>query len=201
MRIKQRFDKNKIHFTSDPHFYHSGILRLMNRPYDTVEDMNEGLIANWNEVVAKDDIVFVCGDLIFTGKVELIKELVERLNGTIYWIYGNHDYQNKHDRPVVQELFGGRVFDILEIEVDDEDERLPKANTEDKFTKVFLCHYPLHEWNRRAIHAHGHVHSKDERQILFNALRYDVGVDNNNYRPISWFEFKEAIINRLENGE
>lgn len=52
----------KIWFTSDTHFGHKNILRFCKRPWNTVEEMDEGLIQNWNKVVGKDDIVFHLGD-------------------------------------------------------------------------------------------------------------------------------------------
>lgn len=55
--------------------------------------MNEVLIANWNCVVAQDDIVFHLGDFCLGGSSEWIS-ILDRLNGKIYLILGNHDMKN-----------------------------------------------------------------------------------------------------------
>ena len=49
--------------TSDQHFNHTNALRLMadTRPFESVQEMNETLIDNWNAVVGEDDITFVLG--------------------------------------------------------------------------------------------------------------------------------------------
>ena len=81
---------DKVWFTSDLHFYHKNICKYCNRPYESVEEMNEGIIQNWNSVVKDDDIVFVLGDLGFCGSEKLMP-LIERLKGKKYVVQGNHD--------------------------------------------------------------------------------------------------------------
>jgi len=40
-----------IYFTADPHFNHSNILKLNNRPFDNIDQMNNKIIQNWNSCV------------------------------------------------------------------------------------------------------------------------------------------------------
>ena len=56
--------KQKIFFTSDLHFGHENVLRFDNRPFQTIEEMDEELIRRWNAKVGKGDLVYVLGDLI-----------------------------------------------------------------------------------------------------------------------------------------
>ena len=61
--MSYKFDGSKVFFTSDTHFYHGNIIRFCNRPFKDVEMMNETIIANWNNTIGQDDIVFHLGDL------------------------------------------------------------------------------------------------------------------------------------------
>ena len=67
----------------------------MNYKFDgsRVFHMNETIIANWNSVVGPDDIIFHLGDFCLGGSAEWINVL-NRLNGKIYLIAGNHDIKN-----------------------------------------------------------------------------------------------------------
>ena len=62
-------DTGKIFWTSDSHYFHNNILKYCNRPFGSVEAMNEALVANWNSVVKPDDHVYHLGDFCF-GNVE-----------------------------------------------------------------------------------------------------------------------------------
>ena len=84
--------KRAIWFTSDQHFHHNNILKFTDRPYKTVKDMNKGIIAKWNKQVAPTDLVYVLGDFVWnTVKKNEYKKLLEKLNGSIVLIVGNHD--------------------------------------------------------------------------------------------------------------
>ena len=87
---KFEFNPEKTFFTSDTHFGHANIIRLCNRPFKDVEEMNEKLIENWNKVVPEDGTVFHLGDFAFGGSA-LWNSVIPRLNGQIYLIIGNHE--------------------------------------------------------------------------------------------------------------
>lgn len=161
-----------IFFTSDTHFDHQNIIRLCNRPFETVEEMNETMVENWNKTVGKDDTVYHIGDFSWGG-VTAAKAIFDRLNGQKHLIMGNHDeikYMGKldwvrimdyHELPIHSALFNNRII---------------------------LFHYPIVEWNgyyRGAIHVHGHQHNIKAHQAI---NRVDVGVDANNFTPISIYD-------------
>lgn len=90
---KFEFSAKNTFFTSDTHFGHANIIKLCNRPFKDVEEMNEKLIENWNKVVSEDGTVFHLGDFAFGGS-GLWNSVIPRLNGQIYLIIGNHDRKN-----------------------------------------------------------------------------------------------------------
>ena len=85
-----KIQHDKVWFTSDLHFWHKNICKYCGRPYETVEQMNEGIVNNWKQVVKYDDTVFVLGDLGFCG-IEKLRAEIGQLPGQIYVIQGNHD--------------------------------------------------------------------------------------------------------------
>ena len=79
-----------VFFTSDTHWLHSNVIRYDNRPFSTVEEMDETLIKNWNKVVKDGDIVYCLGDFGFCS-LGKIKDILDRLKGTKILVLGNHD--------------------------------------------------------------------------------------------------------------
>jgi calcineurin-like phosphoesterase family protein len=77
-------------FTSDNHFGHANIIKYCNRPFDSVDEMNEVMIERWNEVVDPSDRVVVVGDFAL-GKISETLPLAKRLNGEKFLCPGNHD--------------------------------------------------------------------------------------------------------------
>ena len=84
----------KIYVISDTHFNHKNIIEYCNRPFKTVEEMNEVLIKNWNDVVSQEDTIICLGDFVL-GTKENIIEIGTKLNGHKILILGNHDRGTK----------------------------------------------------------------------------------------------------------
>jgi calcineurin-like phosphoesterase family protein len=161
--------------------------------------MNSHLIANINERVEQDDILFHLGDWSFGGfeSVRTFRESIFCKN--VHIITGNHDHHIENNRENCQELFSS-VNKYLELEV--------KWNVgtplmgEQTFV---LMHFPIASWNNLAInsiHLHGHVHFPKERRIGIGKVM-DVGVDGNDLKPIGLEEIlhimnKQPIKSSLE---
>lgn len=187
-------DGSNIYFTSDLHFGHEAILKYCNRPFANVEEMNQKLIENWNKKVPEDGLVFNLGDFAWGG-YPFWKSIREQLNGKIILIKGNHDEKNL-TQTGAQELFEFVTYQM-------------KIQIEDR--KIYLNHYPFlcyagtyRDPNGLEYQAFGHVHSGPgakgmdiERLSMLFPTQYDVGVDNNNYEPISWSEFNDKIGQQL----
>ena len=78
-----------IFYISDTHFGNENILKLCDRPFATIEEMNERLIENWNSKVKGADAVYILGDMFF--KCKDTKSILCRLKGKKYLFVGNHD--------------------------------------------------------------------------------------------------------------
>lgn len=159
-----------IYFTADLHLGHNAIIHMQDRPFDSVEKMNKALIDNINTFVNKNDTLYILGDMTHKITVPEANELIKQINGKKILIKGNHD------KEFDESLFEG-IYDYLEINI----EEIP----------FVLMHYPIRSWNkmrRGSIQLHGHIHA-DETYNLKNRengiYQYDVGVDANNYYPVS----------------
>ena len=69
------------YFTSDLHLGHRNIIRLCNRPFATIEEMDETLIRNWNAKVTNGDTVYILGDLLFRNE-KPAEEYLKQLKGS-----------------------------------------------------------------------------------------------------------------------
>ena len=68
MKVKYtKEEAEHLFFTSDTHFDHKNIIRYCNRPFSSIEEMNNFLIKRWNATVGPDDTVFHLGDVTFGG--------------------------------------------------------------------------------------------------------------------------------------
>lgn len=79
-----------VWFTADIHFGHVNIIRYCGRPYREVEEMDEDIIARWNQIVQPDDDVMILGDLCM-GNITSTLRNVRRLVGHKVLLLGNHD--------------------------------------------------------------------------------------------------------------
>jgi calcineurin-like phosphoesterase family protein len=146
--------------------------------------MNEALIRNINATVSMNDELYILGDLSFkTSKADVSKYLDDIYCKNLYLINGNHDKDwsgDEHFKEVCDYKvlkLGGEVYEGGEI--------------------LVLFHYPILDWrgkghkenNSWSVHLHGHIHSRGSdlnyQNFLEGNYRYDVGVDANDYRPIS----------------
>lgn len=128
----------ETYFTSDHHFGHKNILEYEKeaRPFNSVEEMNEKLITNWNNTVSPKDNVFHLGDFAF-GKHNI--SIADRLHGHKRLIMGNHDIYDHHLYLQYFEKIFGCLF----------------------WKSCVLTHIPVHHNNlgsRAFLNVHGHLH-------------------------------------------
>lgn len=166
-------------FTSDTHFGHENILKFCNRPFSSVEEMNEALIANWNAKVRGNDTVFILGDMFF--RIADAEPILMRLKGKKRLILGNHDGS------WVKKLDLGRYFESI-------DDFLVTSDGQHGLT---LCHYPLLTWahQKRTYMVHGHIHNDTTSDYwpLIAARDHvlNAGCDVNHFEPVTFEEMAE----------
>lgn len=162
-----------IWFISDTHFGHSNIIKYCNRPFNTIEDMNNCLIDNINKTVKKEDVLYHLGDFCF-GDAEQYRTRLKCDN--IHIILGNHDPRQKSKRfEKFKNLFSS-VSTYKELIIDD--------------MHIVLHHYPLNNLNiklklkENSIYLHGHCHNKSAYKHN-TILHKDLSVEGINYAPVT----------------
>ena len=89
--LKQRNMPPRILYIADCHFYHNRVCFEMDRRgFSGYQEMNEHMIAQWNQKVRPKDNVYILGDFSIT-KGNATEKILERLNGKLHLIIGNHD--------------------------------------------------------------------------------------------------------------
>lgn len=190
--IYSKEDAKNFFFTSDTHFNHTNIIKYCNRPFESVQEHDEELIKRWNEKVPEDGIVFHLGDVGF-GNKEYIKSILQRLHGKIILVIGNHDWKN-----IVKEQ--AERFEIITQQI----------NMKVDKQHIILNHFPLlcfsgaYRDDNPTWQLFGHVHTSpysssgldNPRLSILFKTQYDVGVDNNNFTPLSFTEIQKIIENK-----
>ena len=173
-----------IFFTSDLHLGHEVILKYRPR-FQTVEEMDETILRNWNRKVTERDEVYFLGDLTFQSK-HRADYYLQQMKGRKHLIVGNHDQEWMVQLEDVTKFFES-IQDMKVLDLED------KCMT--------LCHFPMLEWygsryGKPSYLLHGHIHARTHllsyhyiKEHLPNAL--NVGVDVNEYEPVTFEELLE----------
>ena len=172
-------DPKSLFFTADTHFGHKNVIKYCNRPYSSVEEMNEAIVARWNETVGELDTVIHLGDFSFLSP-SFSREIMNRLNGHIILVRGNHDSDK-----IIDPCGFSDVVDYLDLKVNDGGMHQP----------ISCMHYPLAVWPSShfgAWHLHGHSHGT---YTIGKGKILDVGWDVWE-RPVSYAEVKYCMSTR-----
>lgn len=183
-------DADKLFFTSDSHFGHFNITKYCHRPFNSRAEMDNTLIANWNAVVPEDGIVVHCGDFMLphkTGDKEY-KKIWSKLNfKTLVLCRGNHDRID----------CGTYVYDDKTVIVVD------NAKVDVEGIEIIASHCPWAAYPSD-FQVFGHIHTLYDGTCygidgdVVDRLRktqYDVGADQNNYTPVSYWQLVDIFRN------
>jgi len=132
-----------VFLVSDTHFGHEGVCRFMRedgvtklRPFDNSEEMDEFMVAAWNDRVRPNDKVYHLGDVVINRRA---LKIMSRLNGDKVLIRGNHDiFRDTEYREYFREL---RAYHVM--------------------NGMILSHIPIHteSLGRFGVNIHGHLHA------------------------------------------
>ena len=165
-----------IYYISDTHFGHENVIKLCDRPFADVREMNQTLIDRWNAKVRGDDTVYVLGDMFF--RCPDPESILKQLKGKKRLITGNHDGSWMTVLNVFDYFIS--VDTMLETSVDG--------------CGVTMCHYPLLTWRHqnRTYMIHGHIHNDTASDfwplILKRERVLNAGVDVNGFEPVTLAE-------------
>lgn len=157
----------QVFITSDLHLGHVNIIKYCTRPFKDVHEMNNTLVYNWNSTTRKNDIVYFLGDMAY-GRNSSTDRWLQKLNGRITFIKGNHDDSNSI-----------RMYDHFIIEFEG--------------IKLYLTHNPVNvpvTWDGWVIHGHVHNNSPDydlkqkNPYINYDKKRVNVSVELTKYKPL-----------------
>lgn len=160
---------------SDPHFGHENIIKFCKRPFNSVEEMNEGIIKRWNSVVNPEDRIYVTGDIAMSKK---FIPLIGQCNGHKILIKGNHDiFELKAYIPYFEDIRAYMVED-----------------------NILISHFPvllgLNIAGRFLGNIHGHTHEKNVPDPRY----FNISCENLDYYPILLEEAKEILLNQILNS-
>lgn len=156
---------SKIYVISDTHFNHKNIIEYSERPFQSVEEMNQTMIDNWNKTVKEEDYVYFLGDFCLGGR-ENIKKFGLQLKGHKILIMGNHDFSKRelYEEAGFETVYKKQViihFDEWDKTIHFSHKRIPNEET----------HY---------LNLYGHVHNKPEDDEQHKC----VCVELHNYTPV-----------------
>ena len=137
-------------YIADWHYGHANSLRFDNRPFMSVEEMNQQLVQRWNAVVEPGDLTYILGDMFWCKQDEAM-QVLDQLNGTKILIKGNHDRCN--DGKFTKKF--AKITEYLEVD--------------DNGHKIVLCHYPIPCFKNHFYgwyHFYGHVHTSFEYNMM-----------------------------------
>ena len=173
-----------ILFTSDLHLGHANIIKHCNRPFQSVEEMDEFILEKWNAKVKPQDTVYILGDLMFRNK-RSPEEYLSRMPGKKFLVVGNHD------KAWMKKVDLARWFEGIEM----------MRFMSDGQRKLTLCHYPMMTWpfsNHDGWMVYAHIHENTDMDYWPLIERSDrmlnAGVDINGFEPVT---FEEMMENNL----
>ena len=149
---------------SDLHLHHKNIIRYCNRPFQSVEAMNEALLAAWKETVGEADTIICGGDIALAGALKRERlARVRAMPGRKLLVRGNHDF-GKNGRPA--DTGSDATWMALVI----------TGNP-----TLLVTHIAMNEVPDGTVNLYGHVHNNEP---LREGPYVNICVEHTQYRPL-----------------
>lgn len=181
-------------FTADSHFSNNdySVLDRDFRPFETLDEMNKGIIKIWNEQAGENDTIYHLGDFVNYNwsdmKYDELLKLVKKIKARVILILGNNEKRIlKNDFDEDFEKFRRYLLDLGFFEVYENELNLKVGENEFK-----LIHQPIDANKESEYNLFGHIH----RCALVKRYGFNVGVDNHNYKLFSEDEILELCSRR-----
>lgn len=163
--------------TSDLHFGHEKSLTFTDsngnriRPFDSVEEMHNTIVNNWNAAVHQKDTVYVLGDVAIPRSG---LQIMNQLKGRKVLIHGNHDCFKTQDYLKYFDQIRGVGFK----------------------DRIFFTHIPIHSdcLDARLVgNVHGHLHCHRVKTTLgsIDPRYFSACLEVNDFKPVAWDCIKE----------
>lgn len=178
----------KIWLTSDLHFNHDKDFIWKARGFESVQEMNEAIVKNFNSVVAPEDTVYILGDNMMGMDMNSGLAYLRRLNGIKYAAIGNHDTDARIEAYRKAGIFADIQFGYR-IKV--------------KGKVYILTHYPTVTANGddlRVVNLYGHTHQEQSNFFEERPYMYHVGLDSHDCFPVD-METVVADITNFKEGK
>jgi calcineurin-like phosphoesterase family protein len=161
-------------FTSDTHFDDEYSLAYFNRPFKSVDEMNQVMVEKWNSVVSDDDTIYHLGDFTLED-IRHFTKWASQLRGNIKILPGSHD------GPWLKEFVATDKVQVIAPLVSLE---FPELRAGESPQVIVLCHYSMQVWDR-SNHSSWHLFGHSHGRLKGIGLSFDVGVDCTEFIPLS----------------
>jgi calcineurin-like phosphoesterase family protein len=161
-----------LFLTSDLHFGHSRVLEFTGpdgqriRPFDSLEEMHDTIIDNYNKLVHPKDTCYILGDVAIPRSG---LKYLSQMNGRKVLIHGNHDTYKTQDYL--------KYFD-----------QIRGVGYKDR---LFFTHIPVHPETfetgsiRGNVHGHLHINRVMDGDSI-DRRYFNTCLEVNEFKPVPW---------------
>lgn len=191
-----------VYFTSDLWLGRENILKIANRPYESLEEMENDIIEKWNSIIKDDDTVYVLNN--FAVDPYTAARALKDLNGNIILMNPNS--------ALTYAFTGDGNKDNIDLDelISSDGKIVCTSQTiiEDASNDVVICYWPMSEWNGKesgTLHIYGYSYPimKGKKGNMTDIAvedeittgRINVCMDKWNFYPVSLKAIKSYIRN------